>query len=139
MGIIRFSAAEAARIQQRHAEDMARLQRQLEEQRALRKMELMQRQGCRAILQEWPTDVSPSLVLEEVESAVKVEVFYERCTGRRGAIVLSFRNPAEREEASESAWEKGMMFKPAYSSRSNSNAHHRIRTWWAEGKSRKGG
>ena len=114
-------------------------QRQAEEQRRLRKVDLMQRQGCRAVLQEWPTDISPALVLEEVESAVKVEAFYDRSNGWRGAMVLSFKNPEEREAASVSARGKGMVLKPAYSSRSNSNAYHRIRTWWAAGCNRSGG
>ena len=114
-------------------------QREWEELRKQRKVEMMQRQGFRAVVQEWPWDTSPALVLKEVESDVKVETFYERSTDRRGAIVLSFRSSAEREAATVSARKKGIELEAAYSSRSNGNAYHRIRTWWAAGSSRSGG
>ena len=100
---------------------------------------MMQVQGCRAVLEGWPTERSPALILDEVKMAVKVEEFVARKNGRRGAIILSFRSSGDKNAAIVKAKEAGMELKPAYTSRSNGNSWHRIRTYWEGGSRRLGG
>ena len=114
-------------------------QRQQEAEWKQWKLRLMQVQGCRAVLHGWPEKASAALVLDEVKSAVKVEEFIARRSGRRGAIVLSFRSPEEKDAAIGEAWQAGLELGIAYSSRSNGNAWHRIRTYWDIGNNRRGG
>ena len=107
-------------------------QQQSELDKRQSKLEMMQVQGCRAVVQGWSREVSPAMILGEVQTAVKVETFYQRNTGRRGDVIVSFRSPAEKDEAIEKASAVGIQLTPAYSSRSNGNAWHRIRTHWAD-------
>ena len=113
-------------------------QRQFELDRRKRKYRLMQVQGCRAVVQGWPVEWSPAYILEKV-AAVKVEEFIARDTGRRGTIIASFRTPEEKNEAVAGMARSGIKCEPAYSSRSNGNAYHRIRTYWSVGSHSKGG
>ena len=114
-------------------------QRQLELERRQSKLESMQVQGCRAVVQGWPCDLSPALIFDKVYTAVKVEEFITRGNGKRGAIILSFANYEERNDAVEAMQVGGVRLFPAYSSRSHSNSWHRIRTHWQTGRCRRGG
>ena len=80
------------KYQRWHSDD----QRQFEEDKRQHKLELMQVQGCRAVVQGWPADLSPARILDKVITAVKAEEFITRSTGKRKAIVLSFRTPQEK-------------------------------------------
>ena len=127
-----WHARKAHRYTRWHSED----QQQQESDRKQGKLQVMQVQGCRAVLHGWTREVSPALVLEKVGTSVKVEEFIARQSGRRGAILLSFGSPDEKNAAVVAAKQTGMELRPAYSSRSNSNAWHRIRTYWDSGNSR---
>ena len=118
-----------------HSDD----QKQAEWNRRQRKQEMMQVQGCRAVVQGWARGLSPALVLDKVHGAVKAEEFCSRRSGNRGAIVLSFASPEERNVAIEKVEFGGVKLFPAYSSRSSSNTYHRIRTYWSDGGRRTGG
>ena len=114
-------------------------QQEHEENRRQWKSQMMQVQGCRAVLEGWPTERSPALILDKLKATVKVEEFIARKDGRRGAIILSFRSSDEKDDAIVKAKEAGMELRPAYSSRSNGNAWHKIRTYWEGGSHRLGG
>ena len=103
------------------------------------KLEKMQVQGCRAVVQGWAMRLSPALILDKVHTAVKVEEFCSRKSGKRGSIILSFASPAARNQAVEDTQVSGMELFTAYSSRSSSNAYHRVRTYWSDGARRRGG
>ena len=111
-------------------------QRKKEADRLQKKKDLLQYQGCRAVLKGWPGDKSPGEVLGMVSTAIKVECFYARETGRRGAIVVSFKDSEECKRTVQKAagvWkDNDLELKYAYSSRSSSNSWHRIRTWWRD-------
>ena len=114
-------------------------QRQAEVHRREYKLEKMQVQGCRAVVQGWAMRLSPALILDKVHTAVKVEEFCSRKSGKRGSIILSFASPAARNQAVEDTQVSGMELFTAYSSRSSSNAYHRVRTYWSDGARRRGG
>ena len=114
-------------------------QQQHEANRKQWKIQMMQVQECRAVLDGWPTEKSPALILDKLKATVKVEEFIARKDGRRGAIILSFRSSDEKDDAIVKAKEAGMELRPAYSSRSNGNAWHKIRTYWEGGSRRLGG
>ena len=90
----------------------------------------MERQSLRLVCKGWHGDDSPGLLVDMVPGVVKVEGFYSRLTGNRGAIVMSFRDEESKDEALEWAEDSKFAFVEAYSKRSNSNAWHRIQTWW---------
>ena len=111
-------------------------QRKREADRLQQKKEMMQYQGCRAVLKGWPKKKSPGLVLEEIKTAMKIECFFARGTGARGAIIVSFETAAECrsviEEAADVWSDVELKLEYAYSSRSSSNSWHRIQTWWRQ-------
>ena len=114
-------------------------QRQAEVHRRQYKLDTMQVQGCRAVVQGWARQLSPALILGRIQAAVKVEEFSSRKSGKRGSIILSFANFEERNQAVENSQVDGIELCAAYSSRSSSNAYHRVRTYWSDGGSRRGG
>jgi len=114
-------------------------QRQFELEKRQHKGELMQVQGCRAVVQGWAAEWSPARILDQVAGVVKAEEFIARDSGKRGAIVVSFRTPEERNDAVEMMGVGKVKLKAAYSSRSNGNAYHRIRTYWSTGERGRGG
>ena len=114
-------------------------QRQAEIHRRQYKLDKMQVQGCRAVVQGWARGLSPALILDKVQTAVKVEEFCSRKSGKRGSIILSFASPEERKVVVENVQVGGVELGPAYSSRSSSNAYHRVRTYWSDGARRRGG
>ena len=111
--------------------------RERELERRRRKVERLQVQELRVVVKGLPGGVSPSAVLGELAGAVKVEAFYARTSGRRGAVVVSFGSRQEQQQAVQRGWcvvgFHRLLFKcsvqQAYSSRSSSNSWHVIRTW----------
>ena len=61
--------------------------------------------------------------MDKVAGVVKAEEFIARNSGKRGAIVISFRTPEERNEAAETMGIGKIKLSPAYSPRSNGNAY----------------
>ena len=118
-----------------HSDD----QRQAEIVRRQRKLDMMQVQGCRAVVQGWQRELSPALLLDRVLTAVKVEEFCARQSGKRGAIIMSFASTEERDMAVERMRVDGVRMCPAYSSRTSGNAYHRVRTYWSSGARGRGG
>lgn len=111
-------------------------QRESEAVRKAKKCRLMEVQELRAIVKHLPGNASPALLLD-IPGVEKVECFYARCTGKRGAIVVSFLTTKDKVEAIAPVelkmhHRKAVMleFQHAYSSRSSSNAWHRVRTWY---------
>ena len=92
-----------------------------------------------AVVQGWAAEWSPARILDQVAGVVKAEEFIARDSGKRGAIVVSFRTPEERNDAVEMMGVGKVKLKAAYSSRSNGNAYHRIRTYWSTGERGRGG
>ena len=90
------------------------------------------------MVQGWPVGLSPALILGKVITAVKAEELITRSTGKRKAIVLSFRTPKEKNAAVGVMRTGGIRILPVCSARSNSNPYHRIRTHWSAGESRRG-
>ena len=125
----------AHRYRRWHSDD----QRQAEAHRRQYKLDEMQVQGCRAVVQGWARQLSPAMILDRIHAAVKVEEFSSRKSGKRGSIIISFTSPEERNMAIGSAQVDGIELFAAYSSRSSSNAYHRVRTYWSDGARRRGG
>jgi len=74
-------------------------QQQAEALRRAKQISVLQTQELRAVLRGWPGDAPPVLVFGTVPEVLKVEAFMSRATGKRGAIVLSFRSPGSKERA----------------------------------------
>ena len=88
-------------------------------------MELLE---CRAVCKGLPRDVPPAILFRFIAGVQKVEAFFNRATGRRSAIVLSFKDKHDRD-AAITAGRNGLTVTQAYSSDSSSNGWHFIRTW----------
>lgn len=91
----------------------------------------------RVVWQGLPHDISPAKLLEE-PGVVKVESFYNRVTGVRGAIVASFKDPnlackcLVRSNCVSEIWKSPGLGqrKQAYSGRSSGSTNLRVQTWW---------
>ena len=99
--------------------------------RETKKLQMMDVQALRAQVKHWPGDKSPSLTLQHFRGAQKVEAFYSRADGKRGAIIVSFANEATAATARRTADEDGnIKLVPAYGCRASSSGRHRVRTWY---------
>ena len=99
--------------------------------REAKKLQMMDVQALRAQVKHWPGDKSPSLTLQHFRGAQKVEAFYSRVDGKRGAIIVSFTNEATAATARRTADEDGnIKLVPAYGCRASSSGRHRVRTWY---------
>ena len=83
-------------------------------------------------------DFAPALLLEE-PGVVKVEAFFDRVSGRRGAVIVSFSDPAcalnslKCGNCSSEVWRRcGRGRRKIYSRRSSSSVQRRVQTWWAK-------
>ena len=87
-----------------------------------------------------PQRYPPAHLLEE-PGVVRVEAFYNRASGKRGAVIVSFRDPdiadeVTREGGKSRRWEEvadmeGVTVTKAYSGRSCGADFHRVSTWWS--------
>jgi hypothetical protein len=68
---------------------------------------------------------SPAVLLQKFAGAVKIEAFYDRDTGKRGAVIISFRQHSQQEAAVQA----GDSLEPAYSVRSRGRGQKRVMTW----------
>ena len=110
-------------------------QRKAEQERQKEKHKQLQVQELRAVCKGLKGPECPGKLVYRVPNTVKVEAFFAREGGKRGAVVLSFASTADREAAMK--WVKqytDMRLEPAYSCKSNSKGWHRVRTWWKEMK-----
>ena len=84
----------------------------------------------RAVVKGWGECESPYELLK-VTGAHKIEVFYARATGRRGAVIVSFSSKELKESARSrlNVNESGVKLQDAYSMRSSSNSWHTVVTW----------
>lgn len=69
---------------------------------------------------------SPAVLLQRYDGATKIEVFYDRDTGRKGATIISFNEQSQRKAALE-AEDSSLI--PAYSVRSRGTGQKRVMTW----------
>ena len=100
----------------------------------------MEVKELRAVVVGWPGGLAPERVLGAVKGATKVEVFFERITDNRGAMVVSFVSAGLRQAAVEAGPVEiqfgrrtaKVVFCRAYSSRSSCNSWHRVRTWYED-------
>ena len=114
-----------------------RQHREEELERRSRKVHRLQVQELRAVVKGLPHDVNPSAVLGAMPGAQKVEAFFVRSSGKRGAVVVSFgQRGAQQEAVAKGSCDVkfgGSVVKcgvvEAYSCRSSSNSWHYIRTW----------
>ena len=114
--------------------------REFERSREAKKVVCFQKQELGMVVRGWSNDEAPAGLFKVLSGVQKVEAFYTRNEGKRGAIVVSFETKAEKVEArriyemrqgGEGIGGTALIFGNAYSSRSSSNAHHRVRTWHA--------
>ena len=106
-------------------------QRQVERERRKRKERRCDIQEWRVIVKGLAGEISPEALLGRWQGAKRVEAFYCRNTGRRGAVVMSFESRNAKEVAMEDVEsEDALSMVDAYSCRSSSNAWHRVRTWY---------
>ena len=111
--------------------------RERELERRQRKVAKIEVQELRAIVVGLPGGVSPQVTLGLWSGVQKVEAFYERETGKRGAVIISFGSRQDRKVAVEGGAVQGTfgvhkwscLLRAAYSARSSSNMWHKIRTW----------
>ena len=95
-----------------------------------KKFRMMEVQELRAAVEGLPASVSPARLLGST-GAQKVEAFYARVGGKRGAVILSFESTNEKQRAMELESCNYTELPNACSSRANSSAWHRIRTPYA--------
>ena len=100
-----------------------------EQERAKFKRSKMQVQELRAMVKGWSALKSPALLFKMVPTAVKIEAFFARTSGKRGAIVMSFRSELDKANAMMQVHDL-FSISDAYSCKSSSNSWHRIRTWY---------
>ena len=108
--------------------------------RLAKKTAQLNTRGQRVALVGLPQVYPPAHLLEE-PGVVRVEAFYNRDSGKRGAVIVSFRDPdaAEavlREGGKGRRWEdvanmEGVTITKAYSGRSCGAGFHRVSTWWS--------
>ena len=114
-------------------------QRESEKQRRKKKTEKSDVQELRAVVRGWGGDRSPGL-LTAISGVRRVEAFYARDSGKRGAVILCFESleaKAKAQGMSRGRWEfDGIEIENAYSGRSSSNGWHRVRSWYPNDKSR---
>ena len=104
-------------------------QRLGEMNRRKKKLAYMEVKALRAVVQVAVRD-TPSSILNLLPQAAKVEAFYARDTGERGAVIVSFRTHTDRDQSIQDAAAKGIEMHRAYSCRSNSSSKHRVTTWY---------
>ena len=73
----------------------------------------------------------PSVLAVEGRAAVKVEACYDRATGGRGSMVVSFSSREAADRAREGQWH-GLELSRAYSNRCKSSALVKVLRWWRE-------
>ena len=73
----------------------------------------------------------PVKVMSVLTEAVKVEACYDRATGGRGSIVVSFSSREAADKAREGQWH-GLELSRACSSRCKSSALVKVLRWWRE-------
>jgi len=102
---------------------------ELETQWHQKKVSMMEKQELRVVVKGLPGPVSPAFLLNL--GAQRVEAFYSRSSGKRGAAIASFESTEAKITAAGSCVKFGLVMKTAYSRRSSSYSWHRIRTWYA--------
>lgn len=105
-------------------------QRRSEEARREKKERKMDIQELRAVVKGLPADESPAKLLS-ITGARRVEAFFTRKGGKRGAVIFSFSTVAEKAIAMMRMSDMHVEMLDAYSCRSNSNSWHKVRTWYA--------
>jgi hypothetical protein len=104
-----------------------------EANRSEKKRQYMEVRALRAVL-HLASAASPSIVFDLIPQAAKVEAFYHRETGVRGAVVCRFKTEDERDQATTAAVAMGLDMHRAYSCRSNNSSRHRVMTWYPSGE-----
>lgn len=104
-----------------------------------KKISQLNTRGQRVALLGLPQQYPPASLLEE-PGVVRVEAFYNRESGKRGAVIASFRDPDDAEAVvrgggksrkwKEAAKGVGVTVTKAYSGRSCGAGFHRVSTWW---------
>lgn len=110
--------------------------REIERLKQVKRKTEMKLKICRLAVKGLGGSETPSRLLL-APGAMKVEAFYERATGSRGAVIVSFENRAERDSAAGWCEDHGMAAVEAYSRCSSGNAYHKVMTWWADGSTSK--
>ena len=85
----------------------------------------------RLVVKGWSMRDPPVKVMSVLTEAVKVEACYDRATGGRGSIVVSFSSREAADRAREGQWH-GLELSRAYSSRCKSSALVKVLRWWRE-------
>ena len=106
-------------------------QRQAEQVRRRKKEIRRDIQEWRAIVKGWGGSESPAKLLKWV-AGERIEVFYARESGKRGAIVVSYssRDAKQKAMARVASSATNISMHDAYSGRASSNAWHTVRTWY---------
>ena len=117
------------KVQHKYKRWLGPEQRNQEEYRREKKMRMMDVQELRAVVKGLPMDVSPATLLRST-GAKKVEAFYARNGGQRGAVILSFHDIVTKHSAMRSQNKNYVELLNAYGCRANSNSWHRVRTWY---------
>ena len=73
--------------------------REFERSREAKKVACFQKQELRMVVRGWSNDETPAGLFKVLSGVQKVEAFYTRNEGKRGAIVVSFETKAEKVEA----------------------------------------
>jgi hypothetical protein len=115
------------------------------EKRFARKSRSLQTRSQRVVFTGLPRRFPPAVLLSE-EGVARVEACYNRATGRRGAVVVSFSDPADAERvlvggARSSIWlnitkQARVVLAGAYIGRCSASETHRVVTHWPGGERR---
>ena len=110
----------------------AKLQAKRREQKRRHHLE---REDQRLVIVGWDSKRHPSLLLQVLEKAMKVEAFYKRADGRQMTVIVSFssRVAAEAVIGRRVVAGRRVKLERAYSSRSTPNQERRLKTWWRSG------